>query len=160
MFVVAGRGRHSIMVISLPLRCNPLDQYSPPCAVLCLCPSPSLTSLCFLEMFRIILSSRALPPIPRYAPRTIGFARSIMTSGAKNDDLKVDKLFNVADLTAVVSGGGTGIGLMITQGLVSNGAKVFITGRRQEALEKVKERYSGPGEIIPYVIRERLDRAC
>lgn len=74
-----------------------------------------------------------------------------MTSGFKNEDLKVDKLFKVADLTAVVTGGGTGIGLMITQALVANGARVFITGRREEPLQKVKETYSGPGEIIPYV---------
>jgi len=60
----------------------------------------------------------------------------------------VDKLFNVSDLTAVVTGGGTGIGLMITQALVSNGARVYITGRRKEALDKVVQQYSGPGKII------------
>ncbi|MCJ1421413.1 hypothetical protein MMC32_007776 [Xylographa parallela] len=73
-----------------------------------------------------------------------------MASGAhSNEDLKVSKLFDVSKFTAVVTGGGTGIGLMITQALVSNGAKVYITGRREEALQKVVELYSsGPGRIV------------
>ncbi|KAF1989614.1 NAD(P)-binding protein [Aulographum hederae CBS 113979] len=65
-----------------------------------------------------------------------------------NDDLKGSKLFDVSHVTALVTGGGTGIGLMITQALVSNGAKVYITGRREEALQAVVKQYSGPGEII------------
>ena len=72
-----------------------------------------------------------------------------MTSGASNDDVKINKLFDVSDLTCVVTGGGTGIGLMITQALCSNGAKVYITGRREDALKKVVEQYSsGPGKIV------------
>ncbi|TIC97301.1 Rhamnolipids biosynthesis 3-oxoacyl-[acyl-carrier-protein] reductase [Colletotrichum higginsianum] len=45
-------------------------------------------------------------------------------------------LFSVKGLIAVVTGGGTGIGLMIAQGLEANGAIVYIIGRRKEALEK------------------------
>lgn len=70
---------------------------------------------------------------------------------ASNADLKLDKLFSVADLTAVVTGGGTGIGLMITQALATNGAKVYITGRREDALDRVVETYGkdlGPGGKI------------
>ena len=66
-----------------------------------------------------------------------------------NEELKTSKLFDVSNLTAVVTGGGTGIGLMITQGLVANGAKVYITGRRKEALDTVVEKYNtGPGKIV------------
>ena len=37
---------------------------------------------------------------------------------------------------------------MITQALVSNGAKVYITGRRQEKLQGVIDQYNtGPGSI-------------
>jgi len=43
----------------------------------------------------------------------------------------------------------TGIGLMITQALSANGAKVYITGRREDALETVVKTYNqGPGKII------------
>ncbi|KAI9681231.1 MAG: hypothetical protein M1817_002513 [Caeruleum heppii] len=66
-----------------------------------------------------------------------------------NADLTTSKLFDVSSLTAVVTGGGTGIGLMITQALVANGAKVYITGRREEKLENTVQQYStGPGQII------------
>lgn len=38
---------------------------------------------------------------------------------------------------------------MITQALAANGAKVYITGRREEALENVVEKYNtGPGKIV------------
>lgn len=73
-----------------------------------------------------------------------------MTTGAaKNEDLTVAKLFDVSKFVAVVTGGGTGIGLMITQALVANGGKVYITGRRQETLDSVVQQYSpGSDKII------------
>ncbi|KAF6796947.1 short chain dehydrogenase reductase [Colletotrichum musicola] len=49
--------------------------------------------------------------------------------------LNAADLFSVKDLIAVVTGGGTGIGLMIAQGLEANGAIVYIIGRRKEALD-------------------------
>lgn len=70
---------------------------------------------------------------------------------ASNEDLKGSKLFDVSHVTALVTGGGTGIGLMITQALVANGAKVYITSRRDEVLKKTEDLYNGggPGQIIP-----------
>lgn len=66
-----------------------------------------------------------------------------------NEELKLNKLFDVSKFTALVTGGGTGIGLMITQALATNGAKVYITGRREEALKNVVAQYdTGPGKII------------
>ena len=68
---------------------------------------------------------------------------------AKNEDLKVSSLFDVSGFAAVVTGGGTGIGLMITQALVANGARVYITGRREDALKAVVDQYNtGPGKIV------------
>ncbi|KAF2011034.1 NAD(P)-binding protein [Aaosphaeria arxii CBS 175.79] len=73
-----------------------------------------------------------------------------MSGKADNEQLKSSKLFDVSHVTAVVTGGGTGIGLMITQALVANGAKVYITSRREEVLEKTESLYnSGPGQVIP-----------
>lgn len=72
-----------------------------------------------------------------------------MASLASNEDLKISKLFDVSHIVAVVTGGGTGIGLMITQALAANGAKVYITGRRSEALDAVIDQYNvGPGKIV------------
>lgn len=52
---------------------------------------------------------------------------------------------------ALITGGGSGIGLMAAQALAVNGAKVYITGRTKEKLDRVAELYSAnvPGEIIP-----------
>lgn len=70
------------------------------------------------------------------------------THHAKNEVLKAVALFDVSHITAVVTGGATGIGLMITQALQSNGAKVYITGRRKEVLEQTQKTYgTGPGSI-------------
>ncbi|ETS77890.1 hypothetical protein PFICI_09952 [Pestalotiopsis fici W106-1] len=50
--------------------------------------------------------------------------------------LKAAQLFNVDGLVAVITGGGTGIGLMMAQALAENGAAaVYILGRRLQVLE-------------------------
>ena len=49
----------------------------------------------------------------------------------------LEKLYDLNGLIALVSGGGTGIGLMIAQGLAANGARVYITGRRFDVLQNV-----------------------
>jgi NAD(P)-dependent dehydrogenase (short-subunit alcohol dehydrogenase family) len=70
------------------------------------------------------------------------------TVRAGNHDLRSTDLFDVSHVTALVTGGATGIGLMITQALVANGAKVYITGRREETLEKTVEQYNkGAGSL-------------
>ena len=46
-------------------------------------------------------------------------------------------LYDLSARVALVTGGGTGIGLLCAQGLAASGAKVYITGRRFEILEKV-----------------------
>ncbi|KAF5681248.1 NAD(P)H-dependent oxidoreductase [Fusarium heterosporum] len=70
------------------------------------------------------------------------------THEAQNHDLSANALFGVSHITAVVTGGATGIGLMITHALVANGAKVYITGRRKEVLEQTQKVYgTGPGSI-------------
>jgi len=78
--------------------------------------------------------------------------RANMSSQTNNDQFKLENLFNVKDKVALVTGGGSGIGLMVTQALVNNGAKVYITGRTQEKLDRVVESHGGKntaGEIIP-----------
>ncbi len=67
-------------------------------------------------------------------------------------DFHVEKLFDVSHMVAVVTGGGTGIGLMATQALVANGARVYVLSRREETLQKSADVHGGGevrGEIIP-----------
>ncbi|KAF2749027.1 short chain dehydrogenase/reductase family [Sporormia fimetaria CBS 119925] len=70
-----------------------------------------------------------------------------------NQDLELGNLFNVKDKVALVTGGGSGIGLMITQALAVNGAKVYIVGRTKEKLDRVVEVHGKgiAGQIIPFV---------
>ena len=66
--------------------------------------------------------------------------------------LRLGELFSLPGRVALVTGGGTGIGWMIAQGLAENGAKVYITGRRADVLEaKAKEWTEGKqqGQIVP-----------
>ncbi|KAG9700354.1 short chain dehydrogenase/reductase, partial [Aureobasidium melanogenum] len=93
-------------------------------------------------------------------PTLSTITKATMSGKAENPQLKNSDLFDVSHITAVVTGGGTGIGLMITQALVTNGAKVYITGRRKEKLDKAIELYStGPGSIhaLPGDVSDKED---
>lgn len=70
-----------------------------------------------------------------------------------NSELQLANVFDVKDKVALVTGGGSGIGLMIAQTLAVNGAKVYIVGRTEEKLEKVAEVHGQDiaGQIIPIV---------
>jgi NADP-dependent 3-hydroxy acid dehydrogenase YdfG len=66
-------------------------------------------------------------------------------------NLQTSTIFDLRGRIALVSGGGTGIGLMIARGLAANGAKVYIGGRRKEVLDKVADEWAshGKGTIVP-----------
>jgi NAD(P)-dependent dehydrogenase (short-subunit alcohol dehydrogenase family) len=49
-------------------------------------------------------------------------------------------LFGVSGRVALVTGGSRGIGLMIAEGLVSNGAKVYITSRDEKVCKKSEQK--------------------
>jgi len=50
--------------------------------------------------------------------------------------LKIDDLFSIKGKVALVTGGGRGIGFMMSKALVANGAKVYISSRKAADLEE------------------------
>lgn len=71
-----------------------------------------------------------------------------------------DSLFDLSSTTAIVTGGSTGIGLMCAQTLMTNGAKVYIVGRRKEKIEAaIKAHSSGPGSLhaLPGDVTDKKD---
>lgn len=68
-----------------------------------------------------------------------------------NADFQLANVFNVKDKVALITGGGSGIGLMATQALAVNGAKVYITGRTEEKLNTVAQTFGQgiSGQILP-----------
>ncbi|KAJ4863728.1 enoyl-(Acyl carrier protein) reductase domain-containing protein [Trichoderma breve] len=70
---------------------------------------------------------------------------------ASTESLKGQTLFDLTGKVALVTGGGSGIGLMAAQALAANGAKVYICGRTKEKLDTAASTHgkNAPGEIIP-----------
>ncbi|KAF9494973.1 NAD(P)-binding protein [Pleurotus eryngii] len=58
------------------------------------------------------------------------------------NELNASNLFDLQGVVAVVTGGGTGIGMMISSTLVANGATVYIIGPKQEDLDRVANTYN------------------
>lgn len=75
---------------------------------------------------------------------------------AETTNFHVQHLFTLKGYVCLITGGGTGIGLMAAQALSANGAKVYITGRRKEVLDQAREVHHPDkqhedirGEIVP-----------
>ncbi|EFE33240.1 short chain dehydrogenase/reductase family protein [Trichophyton benhamiae CBS 112371] len=74
--------------------------------------------------------------------------RQNVTMAAEEVPLQNSELFDVSDCVAVVTGGGTGMGLMMAKALEANGAKVYILGRRLAVLEAAAKQATY-GNIYP-----------
>merc|ERR1712230_181702 len=88
----------------------------------------------------------------RFTPNTRHITTTTIKMSQSNRAFHLSSVFNVKGKVALITGGGSGIGLMITQALAVNGAKVYIVGRTGEKLDTVAKEYNGDdidGEIIP-----------
>ncbi|KAG3196609.1 hypothetical protein PC128_g7492 [Phytophthora cactorum] len=67
------------------------------------------------------------------------------------NSLNLTTLFNVKAKVVIVTGGGRGIGKMIADGFVQNGAKVYIVSRSFDACQATADELNanGPGHCIP-----------
>ncbi|KAK3492848.1 uncharacterized protein B0T23DRAFT_429076 [Neurospora hispaniola] len=65
----------------------------------------------------------------------------VAASSATVPPIDVSNLFSVKGLVALITGGGSGIGLMMTQSLASAGAKrIYIAGRRLSVLQSAADK--------------------
>jgi len=64
------------------------------------------------------------------------------------NNLSAGNIFDLRGVVAVVTGGGTGIGLMITTTLVANGATVYIIGPKQADLDRIAKIYNDASEKV------------
>ena len=55
------------------------------------------------------------------------------------DNQQLERLFSVRGKTVLITGGSSGIGLMLAGGFVGAGARVYITGRKPEPLEAARK---------------------
>ncbi len=66
--------------------------------------------------------------------------------------MKLEELFSVKDKLVLITGGSRGIGEMIAEGFIANGAKVYITSRKEndikETANRIKKKYAGACEAI------------
>jgi uncharacterized oxidoreductase len=62
---------------------------------------------------------------------------------------------NLSGCTALITGGGTGIGLALAEALMKEGSQVLICGRREEPLVQAQERFPG----LEYMVCDLADRA-
>jgi NAD(P)-dependent dehydrogenase (short-subunit alcohol dehydrogenase family) len=59
----------------------------------------------------------------------------------------IEELFSVAGKTALITGGTSGIGLMIAEGYLRAGVKVYISSRKPDACAAARDRLAAFGEV-------------
>jgi NADP-dependent 3-hydroxy acid dehydrogenase YdfG len=71
---------------------------------------------------------------------------------------KGERIMKLDGRSAIVTGGGTGIGLAVSRALASEGCRVAVTGRREETLRAAAEAWRGHGALVAHAV-DVADRA-
>ena len=66
------------------------------------------------------------------------------------EDFSAASLFSLSGKTALVTGGSSGLGLVIAKGLLQNGAKVIISSRSKEKCDKALQELKKAGEAYAW----------
>lgn len=69
-------------------------------------------------------------------------------------------LFSVEGKVVLVTGGSSGIGLMIARGFVENGAKVYVSSRKAEVCEEVAQALSKRGTCVALAADVSQEAGC
>lgn len=77
---------------------------------------------------------------------------------AELDQLRAPSLFDTKGWVAVVTGGGTGLGLITANTLAANGMTVYITGRRAEKLKNAELKDTSSGGSITAISMDVTDK--
>ncbi len=62
--------------------------------------------------------------------------------------MDTSRLFSLEGRTALITGGSRGIGRMIAEGFISQGARVYITARKREACDATAAELSQAGHCV------------
>ena len=66
----------------------------------------------------------------------------------EQEDFSVNHLFSLQGKTALVTGGSSGLGLIMAKGLLQNGARVIIASRKQEKCDQALSELQKFGEVF------------
>ena len=64
-----------------------------------------------------------------------------------NENFQIEELFSLSGKTALITGGSSGLGLVMAKGLLQNGAKVVIASRRQKKCDLALKELKAYGEV-------------
>lgn len=67
-----------------------------------------------------------------------------------NENFQIEELFSLSGKSALITGGSSGLGLVMAKGLLQNGAKVVIASRRKKKCDLALQELKAYGEVYAF----------